>query len=597
MNTGSSFRYIPALDGMRALAVLSVLFYHADVAFLSGGFLGVELFFVVSGYLITSLLLHERAEHGRTDLMGFWRRRARRLLPALWTVLGVVPAYAALALPEELFGLREDELSAFFYVTNWQLIFSGQSYFEQVGRPPLLTHLWSLAVEEQFYIVWPLVFTWGLVKLSRRARVLLLGAACLASAAWMLHLVDPQRDPSRVYYGSDTRAFGILFGATLACALFQNPLAPRLRKLLAHTSLPALLALVGLCVGLDELTPWLYPGGLLAVDAASVLLIAAVTETPHSGVGRALSVAPLRALGQRSYSLYLWHWPVFAVTRPGLDQALEGVPLLLMRLGVTFALAEASYRWIERPLRTARTPSPLVVWVKQALTAPSWPKLASAAAAVLLGMFSTHALIFAQEPLLPELTLTTPHTGHAVHASAAPSVRTVTSASLVSPTPAPLRPHVLTIGDSVMLGARRFLRSPDADIEVDAEVGRTPLDTIQLLKKRRKQGRLADVVIIHLGNNGPFQPEQFDRMVELLADVPHVAFVTARVQRRLGVLNNRTIRDGVKRHPELALIDWYEATEGHARWLRDDGLHLREAGAVEYAKLLAAHYLAPGKSR
>jgi lysophospholipase L1-like esterase len=152
-------------------------------------------------------------------------------------------------------------------------------------------------------------------------------------------------------------------------------------------------------------------------------------------------------------------------------------------------------------------------------------------------------------------------------------------------------PHVLAIGDSVMLGARKFLRSGDAQVEVDAEVGRTPLTTLSLLKRRKAGGALGDVVIIHLGNNGPFQPEQFDRMVELLADVPHVAFVTAKVPRRLGVFNNRTIRDGVERHPRTVLIDWFEASKDHANWFRDDGLHLRESGATEYARLLAQHYL------
>jgi lysophospholipase L1-like esterase len=322
------------------------------------------------------------------------------------------------------------------------------------------------------------------------------------------------------------------------------------------------------------------------------VLIASSQRAPEGPINRLLSAPLLVAVGKRSYSLYLWHWPVVAATRPDVDVALHGFGLLLLRLALTGVLAEVSYRYVETPLRRGEwsVPRPSV-----GSSAPSRLRLyASAAAALVLTTFSTRALIAAQEPALEELTLAAP--AHAaLHAgSTAGNVPNVTqlgrssTGALVSTEDLP---HVLAIGDSVMLGARKFLRSGDAQVEVDAEVGRTPLTTLSLLKRRKAGGALGDVVIIHLGNNGPFQPEQFDRMVELLADVPHVAFVTAKVPRRLGVFNNRTIRDGVERHPRTVLIDWFEASKDHANWFRDDGLHLRESGATEYARLLAQHYL------
>jgi peptidoglycan/LPS O-acetylase OafA/YrhL len=570
---------------MRACAVLAVLLYHADVAFLPGGFLGVELFFAVSGFLITSLLLSERREHGTTDLLAFWLRRARRLFPALWAMLLALPLYAALAVPEELYRLRDDVIGALLYVTNWQLIQSQNSYFEQVGRPSLLQHLWSLAVEEQFYVLWPLLFAGLLVRGRSRFVALGLSLAAFASLSWMSHLYDPGVDPSRVYYGSDTRAFGLLLGAALAFELEGRTLKVSTRAGAALASLGAFaLAVCFTC--LDELDARVYPGGFLTVDLATCLLILASRTAATSLPVRVLASRALVAVGKRSYSLYLWHWPVFTLTRPELDTSLSGASLLCLRFVLTALLAEASYRWVECPLRERAA----LTRFAQGLARHGLRVGLTALALVTLFGFSTRALIAAQEPLREELTLS------------GPAQEAALATALPVPTVSPLpsgprtqvtgeRPRVLAIGDSVMLGARKFLGSPDAQVEVDAAVGRTPLLTLSLLKKRGDALHDLDVVIIHLGNNGPFQAEQFDSMVALLADVPHVVFVTAKVPRRLGIYNNRTIREGVERHPSVALLDWFEAAKDHGEWFREDGLHLRESGATVYAHLLAQHYL------
>jgi peptidoglycan/LPS O-acetylase OafA/YrhL len=212
--------YLPGLDGMRALAVIAVLLYHAGLPWIPGGFLGVEVFFVLSGYLITSLLLAEWRAKGSVELKLFWLRRARRLLPALYLLVVVTLSYAVLFLPEEVAGLRSDALAAFGYATNWYLIFGHESYFEAVGRPSLLNHLWSLAVEEQFYLVWPVLFwvgiSFGAARWRhRRVFVGALGGAAL-SVLLLAILYVPGADPSRLYYGTDTRAAGLLIGAALA---------------------------------------------------------------------------------------------------------------------------------------------------------------------------------------------------------------------------------------------------------------------------------------------------------------------------------------------------------------------------------------------
>ncbi len=225
-NAGARLSYLPGLDGLRALAVGAVLLYHAGMPWMPGGFLGVELFFVLSGYLITSLLLGEWVAEGRIDLGAFWLRRARRLLPALFLLLAVTLVFAIFFMPDEVAGLRGDTLAASTYVTNWYLAFNQQSYFELVGRPSLLQHLWSLAVEEQFYLLWPLLFIGGmrLLRTRQSMRIATLAGA-VASTLLMLALYNPDADPSRIYYGTDTRAAGLLIGCTLAFGMSLSSVA------------------------------------------------------------------------------------------------------------------------------------------------------------------------------------------------------------------------------------------------------------------------------------------------------------------------------------------------------------------------------------
>src|SRR5919199_2143905 len=276
--------YLPGLDGLRAFAVIAVLFYHAELSWIRGGFLGVEVFFVISGYLITTLLLTEWHQLGRINLVGFWLRRARRLLPALYLLLVVTLAFAVVFLPGEAARLRDDALAAFGYVTNWYLIFNNESYFETVGRPSLLQHLWSLAVEEQFYVLWPLLLTialWGVAlrrRWKRRRLALFIAlAGAVGSALLMATLFQPGVDPSRVYYGTDTRVAGLLFGATLAFVWVPGQIprwAGRTRPLLLDVAgLVALGALVWFYLRLDQYQPFLFRGGFALVALATAVVI------------------------------------------------------------------------------------------------------------------------------------------------------------------------------------------------------------------------------------------------------------------------------------------------------------------------------------
>lgn len=348
------FPYIPGLDGLRALAIVAVLLYHADLP-LRGGFLGVEIFFVLSGFLITALLTTEWLQYDRIDLKTFWLRRARRLLPALFFVLIGTLAIAAALPAGETAGIGGDALAALGYVMNWHLVLSGQSYFDAGVRPPLLQHLWSLAVEEQFYLLWPLICVIGLRVM--RFSGLLVGTVALAIASFALAAVsfEPGADPSRIYYGTDTRASGILIGAALAMvwAPWRQPAAAR-RSVGLALDIAGPVGLVGLLlatVRLFDSHPLLYRGGLTLVAVGTVLVIAATTHPRARLLPAVLAWGPLRWMGMRSYGIYLWHWPIFQVTRPSLDVPFDGLGLLAARIGAVVLLAELSYRCVEMPVR------------------------------------------------------------------------------------------------------------------------------------------------------------------------------------------------------------------------------------------------------
>ena len=355
-----TFRYAPGLDGVRALAVLAVFAYHVGVTgggahILSGGFLGVDVFFVLSGYLITNLLMIEVQTTRRVSIRNFYVRRARRLLPAVIALLFAVAAIAVYWLPEQAARMRGDLVAALSYVTNWWLIASDSSYFGGGERPSLLTHLWSLAVEEQFYLIWPLVIiVLARLRPGRRTVLIGLGVAVVASTVAAALIYDPWTDPSRVYYGTDTRALAPLLGAALAFALRSwqaRPSLPgRASRIWNAAGILALAGLGAVAVLLGDNDPALYRGGFLVIAILAAIVVTAAGH-PATWLGRALGHQPLRWLGQRSYAFYLWHWPVCVLTRPGSDVPVTGWANTALRLAITLALAEISYWVVERPFR------------------------------------------------------------------------------------------------------------------------------------------------------------------------------------------------------------------------------------------------------
>jgi peptidoglycan/LPS O-acetylase OafA/YrhL len=441
--TSTSLRRMPALDGLRALAVAAVVGYHLGLPWARGGYLGVDLFFVLSGFLITGLLVGEREATGGVRLGGFYARRARRLLPALLLVLAAVEAFAAWrGRGMAVSGLRADVAAALGYVANWRFIAAGRGYFDQFTVPSALRHTWSLAIEEQYYLLWPLLLL-ALLRLVRGSRRQAAGATvvmAMASAAAMALLYHPGTDPSRPYYGTDTRCFALLLGSALALLLPASGPARGRRAL--HGAGAAALAVIGLAwVTVSDGSGWMYRGGFLGVAALSAVVVAAASREQTGPLGALLSARPLSWLGLRSYGVYLWHWPVIdLLTRS--QTGLSGWNLRAAQAGVTLVAAALSYRFVERPIRSGAWRG----WRARVAAPAAVGALATGLAAMSLGP----ALAFASAPAMAGAAVPAHLRATRADASLSGSALALTAAR--TPTAAdPLR--VLIVGDSVMYDA------------------------------------------------------------------------------------------------------------------------------------------------
>ena len=601
---------MPAIDGLRAVAVAGVFLYHADAAWLPGGFFGVDVFFVISGYLITSLLLAESVQTGTVALLRFWAGRARRLLPALFTLLAVCMLVGATVERGRLLELRGDSLSSIFYVANWRFIFEHESYFAQFGRPPLLRHLWSLAVEEQFYLVWPPLFLLAL-RLRLRAVVPVLAAlGAIGSTVLMAVLYTPGSDTSRVFYGTDTRAAPILVGVLLAF-LWKPSALPDVRnrvraRLLLETA--GVLGLAGVLyafIAMHDYSTGTYRGGFFVVAICSAVLLAAIVH-PRCSLGRLFSLRLPRWIGERSYGIYLWHWPVLAFTRPGVDVHIARGPLALIQAAITVAIAEVSYHFIEQPIRTGALRR-LTLRVPRFAAQPRTPlALTTGAVAVLLGLVAlTPEGVAALPPgitpqalasskrasthlVLPPGLVSTPLQHSETYPQQPPPTgdHTVHHHHTAAPPPVPRTGPILAVGDSVMLGASTELESAlGPELRVDAVVSRQPEATIARLYAYRAEGSLPRRVIVHIGDNGPVYYADAQRLKQALAGVPLVVIVNVRVDTTWqGEVNSELLQTVAGWH-QATIADWYDASAG--RGMVVDGTHTSLAGARAFAAVIS----------
>jgi peptidoglycan/LPS O-acetylase OafA/YrhL len=596
--------YRPGLDGLRAVAVLAVVAYHQDLGWAPGGFLGVDIFFVLSGYLITGILCADWDRRGRLDLRRFWIRRARRLLPALVVLVVAVCAAATLLDRGQLHGLRGDVPAAASYTSNWWQLAADHSYFARFAPPSLLQHLWSLAVEEQFYLLWPLLLALGLRFLPRRGLAPAIAGAAACSAVAMAALHQPGADPSRVYLGTDTHAFGLLLGAALAVALPPGRLAARpragTRRLLDAAGALSAAAVVAGIVGLDQLGTATYRGGLGLVAVASAGLVA-VAACPATRTARILGVRPLRWLGARSYALYLWHWPILVLTQDALGPtAAAHAPVRLGTLALAVGLAAASWTLIEHPIRTRGLTACLrraEAGRRHARRPGTGRRMRLAGVATLAaGMLivGTAGLILAPAPQDARAQINagiraidTPAPAPPPATASAPRVAASSPPPPLATAPAgpPPGTQIAAIGDSVMLAGATALQARLPGITIDAAVSRQMIDAPQVLAELRATGRLRPIIVLALGTNGPFTADQLTRILADIGPGHHVVLVNVHVTRPWQDQVNAVL-DGARAQPGVRLADWHTLIAAQPALLYPDATHPRPDGAALYADMI-----------
>jgi peptidoglycan/LPS O-acetylase OafA/YrhL len=576
-------RYRPGLDGLRAIAVIGVFVYHSRIDWLPGGFLGVDLFFVLSGYLITSLLLVEWEARNRIDLRRFWLRRARRLLPALVVVVLGTLVLSAIFARQDLGHTRSDAVSSLLYYTNWHLILANHSYFVRTGNPSLLQHLWSLAVEEQFYVIWPLLLVPGLVLIGRRRLPMLVIAGIAASTALMWMLYNPYGDPSRVYFGTDTRAFLLLMGILLALVW---PAIERLRRALPLLELLGVAALVGTVLlfrQMQDFNPTLYRGGDLAAAFCFVVLIAAVAH-PSTGLGQALGVAPLRWVGERSYGIYLWHWPII-VLLAGVN-ARPGPGIVVAEAAIVLAAAALSYRYVEQPIRTGSLQRRLAERPRRRRLELLGAGAAGLVAALAVLFVTPRALnpvsSYVSPPKVKAAVQTSPGrtTPAPAHSGGPPTGQK--RAKPLGPLPAG---HILALGDSVMLGCTRQLKvALHHRVRIDATVGRQIDDTITELNHLRRHHKLPKTIVIQVGNNGPLWYRDLVDLHHALRGIGDVVVVNVRNSTSWQDESNQALAAWLQGWRAAHLADWYGNSTNS---MLSDGTHPWPYGCNVYARVIA----------
>ncbi|AEP87556.1 acyltransferase family protein [Bacillus spizizenii] len=622
-------RYIPGLDGLRAFAVLSVIAYHLNFNWANGGFIGVGIFFVLSGYLITSILLPAHGNDISLDFRDFWVRRIRRLLPAAYLMIFSAVIWVVLFDRELLHTVRGDAISSLLYISNWYFIFHKLSYFDSFGSPSPLKNLWSLAIEEQFYMIWPMFLVVGMYIFKSRARLAaVVSLLALCSAVMMSILYEPGADPSRVYYGTDTRSFELLIGCALALVwpmkrLSSNRLPSKLKHTLHATELSAFCILV-LCVYFtDEYEPFLYRGGMLLISMVAAILIACVCH-PSSFLGNLLSWRPLRWLGTRSYGIYLWHYPVIVLSTPVQEIGNPVFWHIVLKVIVTFILAELSYHFIEKPIRTQGFRfffrRVFIHRIREWKTTTVLSKMSIGFVILAVLIFAGGLSGLAGEQKHPTKWTYSSQETNADTSQASEDRKNAAvdkdkendaeqkttdshqdqkenknngqetsknkdTQSQQEKEPADSDKEVLAIGDSVMLDIASHLRQSLSHVTIDGKVGRQMSQALELTREYKSFNQPNKAVIIELGTNGYFTDSQIEQLLQAFSKA-HIYLVNTRVPRQWESKVNESLKYQASAHKNVTLVDWHTEALQHPEYFTPDGVHLVPQGAKALTGLI-----------
>ncbi len=574
MSAPRGIKYIPAIDGLRAVAVIAVMLYHLGVPWIPGGFLGVDLFFVISGYVITRLLLDSIQRSGGLDLRAFYKSRLRRLLPPLVFMIVTTTLFIGVWAPDTIKRLLTDTPFSLMGVMNWWLVFRQADYFEAIGRPPLLQHTWSLGVEAQFYLVWPLILLLVLRQLGRKiipaaALFIAIGSGVALLLVSLSIDSNSSQSVSHVYFGTDTHSIGLFLGAALAVNWIPQNLkvdiAKRAQDVIDGIGVFGFLGILACFLFIDQGNPTLYK---IAFPLAGIFGCAIIMSVVHpaSRFAPLLQGKAILWIGERSYAIYLWHWIIFQVTRPSVDLAGASWALYALRILIVFALADISLRWVELPFRNGYIES----WFR--------------------GMkYRTKKVRVRQQTTLALSIISVLAVTSLVSANAiAVSDRNLAKLKLEITTKAEVETEITNpsdglwvAGDSVILGIRNELSNRRQVGLINAHVGRQAPELIEVLNKDK--ARMADApIIVNMGNNNRLTESEVVSIFEAIKNQPQIIVINTAVPRGWKDQNNSLIQQVASQYQNVKIVDWNKISEGHPEYFAPDGVHLVPTGISVY---------------
>ena len=575
MATKRGIQHIPAIDGLRAIAVTAVIFYHLGFQWIPGGFLGVDLFFVISGYVITRLLLDSIARSGGLDLRGFYKARARRLLPPMVFMIVVTAFYISIWAQDSVKRFLTDTPFSLSGLMNWWLVAKEQDYFEAIGRPPLLQHTWSLAVETQFYLVWPVLLLIILKRFGKKViPVAALAIALISGTA--LFLVSLQLDASssvsHVYFGTDTHSIGLFLGAALAVSWipqnFKSEVSNKAQNFIDFIGVFGLVGILGSFLLIDESSPTAYK---IAFPLAAVFGAAIITSIVHpaSRFAPILQNRVLLWIGERSYAIYLWHWVVFQITRPRVDIDGQDWALIALRILVVLALADISLKLVELPIRSGK----VEYWFKGMKY-----RTASVRKRQKIAVISSISVLLVSLTALSSVAVVSSNR------SAAEFQKSLQSEVVITPPVSEVTDRAETIwltGDSVILGIRTALSEIRPLLVVNARVGRAAPELLQEMTRDLEKAA-GSTVVMDLGNNDLLNEDTVRAIFELAKESPRVVVVNTAVPRPYRDANNELVAELAAQYSNVKIVDWNAISDGHPEYFAPDGVHLVPTGVSAY---------------
>ena len=613
--TNNKSKYLPSIDSLRALAVLAVIIYHVDVNYLPGGFLGVDLFFVLSGYLISSLIIKEYKKTGSLNLYNFYIRRARRLLPAVYFMITVVLVVMVMFNGVLLKKSHLDAIFGYIYSSNWWYIFHKLDYFDSFGSQSPFKHLWSLAIEEQFYMIFPLLFLLinrkkkdkdGFYKLNRNFLYVILGVI-LVSLIVHIILFDIN-NISRIYFGTDTRAFSLLVGAVGAILYpmdkLNTKITPQENLLYSVVSLISIAALITIMIYTSEYNTWLYRGGFLLVAILGIIIIIS-SGKQHTVMAKLLSFKPVVFIGKISYSLYLWHFPVLVLTTPVSEIGKPNIFFVVLRVILTFILAIISYALVETPIRKLGFKNYVSIIYKKIVKKSKKTKKIVASIATVVSILFVMGIFGKSVPYIStafvkemdsnkESQYVNKGENNQDNKQNQENKDNKENKDKKDDKQNEEKKYssVIVMGDSLTVDIGEKFQELYPGAVIDGKIGRQLYVAIEEAKNYAQYNSENSAIIFQLGTNGPFTESQIEDLVKVF-DKADIYFVNIKVPRAWEKTVNTVLKEAKEKHSNITIIDWYTVANSGKDLFEPDRVHLNQTGIKEMITLIEKNLKRP----